>query len=237
MNQHEWVRGCLTYYEEQGLTPEPGGEWQEAHYPAPKGAGNNTIWLMHDHHQVQGLLQSEEYGRQCFYNYETLNFLKEGLFVSGWFDLWDLYDKWKGHNGKSQIGKCNSHPNTTEARSRTGKVTVESMLAHPNTISSRSRTVKEMLVHPNTIENQRCEAMNSHPNTREGRVRGGKKSGVTNGPKNVGSMLPYTSDNAKKTNSQRWQCLVTGHINNPGGLTRYQKRRGIDTALRVRLED
>jgi len=34
----------------------------------------------------------------------------------------------------------------------------------------------------------------------------------------------------------RMKCLVTGHISNPGGLTNYQKARGIDTSLRERVE-
>jgi hypothetical protein len=42
---------------------------------------------------------------------------------------------------------------------------------------------------------------------------------------------------SKKTNAQRWQCLVTGHISAPGGLARYQKARNIDTSLRTRRAD
>jgi hypothetical protein len=41
---------------------------------------------------------------------------------------------------------------------------------------------------------------------------------------------------SKNTNFQRWKCLVTGHISNPGGLTTYQKKRGIDTSQRIRVE-
>jgi hypothetical protein len=42
--------------------------------------------------------------------------------------------------------------------------------------------------------------------------------------------------NAKTTNSQRWQCLVTGFVSNPGHLSRYQRGRGIDTSMRIRVE-
>jgi hypothetical protein len=37
------------------------------------------------------------------------------------------------------------------------------------------------------------------------------------------------------TSSQRWQCLVTDHISTPAGLSNYQRARGIDTKLRVKL--
>ena len=42
--------------------------------------------------------------------------------------------------------------------------------------------------------------------------------------------------NGKKSTSQRWQCLKTGHISNAGSLSNYQNARGIDTSLRVRIE-
>jgi len=40
---------------------------------------------------------------------------------------------------------------------------------------------------------------------------------------------------AKKVNSQKWICLETGYISNPGALTNYQKARGIDTTKRKRI--
>jgi len=42
-------------------------------------------------------------------------------------------------------------------------------------------------------------------------------------------------DAVKKSNSQKWLCLETGHISTPTGLTKHQKNRGIDTTKRVRI--
>jgi hypothetical protein len=39
----------------------------------------------------------------------------------------------------------------------------------------------------------------------------------------------------KTTSSQRWECLETGFITNAGNLTKYQKKRGIDTSKRKRI--
>jgi hypothetical protein len=39
----------------------------------------------------------------------------------------------------------------------------------------------------------------------------------------------------KKVASQRWMCLETGFITNAGNLTKYQRKRGIDTSKRVRI--
>ena len=51
-------------------------------------------------------------------------------------------------------------------------------------------------------------------------VKGGSKGGK------VGSA---------NTNSQKYKCLVTGKISTPGPLTRWQRKRNIDTSLRVRV--
>jgi hypothetical protein len=40
---------------------------------------------------------------------------------------------------------------------------------------------------------------------------------------------------SKKTNAQKWKCLETGFITNPGNLTKYQRKRGIDTSKRVKI--
>ena len=40
-----------------------------------------------------------------------------------------------------------------------------------------------------------------------------------------------------KSSSQKFQCTVTGFINNAGGLARYQKARGIDTSKRKKLSE
>ena len=54
--------------------------------------------------------------------------------------------------------------------------------------------------------------------------KGGEKGGKISG-----------KISSKITNAQQWQCLITGHISNPGGLSTYQKARGIDTSLRERV--
>ena len=46
---------------------------------------------------------------------------------------------------------------------------------------------------------------------------------------------PIRSEAGKKTCSQKWQCTVTGYITNPGNLSKYQKKRGIDTKNRKRV--
>lgn len=40
---------------------------------------------------------------------------------------------------------------------------------------------------------------------------------------------------AKITNFQKWECTETGYVANPGNLSKYQKRNGIDTSKRRRI--
>lgn len=77
----------------------------------------------------------------------------------------------------------------------------------------------------------------------EQRVENGKKYGSIGGniSKELGlGICGLTTEErreiARKTNSQKWQCLETGYISTPSGLTRYQRNRGIDTSKRIRLE-
>ena len=41
--------------------------------------------------------------------------------------------------------------------------------------------------------------------------------------------------NGKTTGLQKWKCLETGFITNPGNLSKYQRARGIDTSKRMRI--
>lgn len=71
------------------------------------------------------------------------------------------------------------------------------------------------------------------------KIENGKKSGIKHKENKTGvcGISPEKhSRRMVKTNSQKWRCTKTGHISNAGGLSRYQKSKGIDTALRERLE-
>jgi hypothetical protein len=63
-----------------------------------------------------------------------------------------------------------------------------------------------------------------HGRSAEQRAEDGRKAGKIGGKKG-----------SKTTNSQKWVCLETGHISTPAGLSNWQKARGIDTSMRVKL--
>lgn len=111
LNQHTFVAQCLERYKEEGAHPGDGDQWDWAHYPAPKGLGDQQIRLRHSDHQIQGLLQSVEYNQRCFFVGDAKRFLLNSPFIEEWFDLWDIYERFKGtslaefHSEKDEEGK------------------------------------------------------------------------------------------------------------------------------------
>jgi len=240
MNQHDFVKECLAFYEDGGWSPEK--RWEEAHYPAPKGKGDATIWMLHDHHQVQGLWQSKEYDQCCFFAGDAKRFLTEGPFVSGWFELWDIYDKYSGENGRkaAELGVGIHAPGM---QSKGGTKAVElGVGAHAPGMRSKGgkksgRKAAELGVGIHAPEMRGVGGKKSaelgvgfHA---PGMASKGGKKGGRKGNKNQPREAKVKG--AKTTNSQKWMCLDTGHISNSGGLSNWQKARGIDTSMRVRL--
>lgn len=132
LNQHDFVRQCLERYAADGSHPGDGDKWDDAHYPAPKGIGHQKIKLKHWDHQVQGLLQSEEYGRVCFFAGDAKRFLDSGPFVEGWFELYEIFAKYAAVNAeqtnkkltfeqRSEVMRRVHASRTTEERAKLAK--------------------------------------------------------------------------------------------------------------------
>ena len=74
--------------------------FEDAHHPLPRDMGDATIKLHPLDHAIQGIFQSEDVGRKCFWVPDTLKALNApNYFPLGWFDAWDLFDKWKKTGG------------------------------------------------------------------------------------------------------------------------------------------
>jgi len=84
---------CRAYYDEQGLiVDETNGEF--AHCPLPKGMGDKGYYLLHEHHQQQGLLQSRDVGRRCFWSGDAKRWLESlDYFPNNFFELWDIFEE------------------------------------------------------------------------------------------------------------------------------------------------
>jgi hypothetical protein len=104
---------CRAYYEEQGLiVDEKNGQF--AHCPYPQGMGETGYYLLWEHHQQQGLLQSKDVGKTCFFSGDTKKWLLEcDPLPDNFFELWDIFDFFMGERG-SVLGKDQGQKNVLE---------------------------------------------------------------------------------------------------------------------------
>ena len=68
-------------------------------------------------------------------------------------------------------------------------------------------------------------------NTSKGGKIGGNKA-----HKNKTGIHALSKEDRQKIGRQKWKCLVTGYISNAPGLSNYQRKRSIDTSLRIKIE-
>lgn len=87
------------------------------------------------------------------------------------------------------------------------------------------------------------EGKGAHALTPEEKIKFGRKGGIKGGQKayeegkGMFSLTPEERKEInKKINSQKWKCTVTGYVTNAGALSLYQKKRGIDTSNRIRIQ-
>ena len=136
-----------------------------------------------------------------------------------------------GGNKTYELG-VGVHGRSKEKMSEDGKI--GGKITYENKIGIHGRTKEEM------IENGRkCGYMTYElgialfGRTEEKISEDARKGGK------IGGKLGSKEDKskaAKKANSQRWICLETGYVSNAGGLSNYQRARGIDTSKRKRIE-
>jgi hypothetical protein len=236
MNQHDFIKGCLLYYEEEGINPgnPDEGVWQDAHYPAPNPEGSATIPLLFDHHQIQGLLQSEEYNRVCFWLGDAKKFLTLGPFVAGWFELWDIYDKWSSESGrtmnnslhlKDDSGRSQHNVKLHSEKSCEGK-SLQAIKMAEASHSDRDAEGKSI----------RMLKINSKKNEEGKSIVAVKGAEVSNTLKNENGKSVNATKGAKEQHKLRYLCLKTGFVSSPCGLSSYQRARGIDTNLREKVK-
>jgi hypothetical protein len=94
LSNEVFARACRAYYEEQGfIVDHTNGEF--AHCPQPERYGSSGYYLLWEHHQHQGLLQSQDIGECCFFAGDAKKWLLEcNYFPSDFFTLWDIYEKY-----------------------------------------------------------------------------------------------------------------------------------------------
>lgn len=176
-------------------------------------------------------------------------------------DLESPCDCWHGANsyGKSRarksllrfLGLQGEHTKRTECchlcpnHSKAGSVCSNPLHLYLGTPSENHKDIPEE-VRQNSY--RRRGQVGGRSRTPEGMSKAGRIGGKIGGqvlveqqkglfnPENRDKVIEGCREGGRRgcatINAQRWRCLVTGHISNSGGLSTYQKARGIDTSLR-----
>ena len=126
---------------------------------------------------------------------------------------------------RSEIVRKIQASRTPEQRSEISRKGIESMT--PEQRSERSRKANAKLTSEQRSEIARKRQASRTP---EQRSEAGRKSYANKTPE-------QRSEASRKASSQMFQCTVTGYITNSGGLSMYQKARGIDTSKRKKLSE
>ena len=137
----------------------------------------------------------------------------------------------KGGRRVYELG-VGAHGRTKEKMSEDGKR--GGRITYENKIGIHGRTKEEMTENGRKCGYRTYElGIGIHGQSKEQMTENGRKGGK------IGGKLGSKEDKskaAKKANSQRWICLETGYVSNAGGLSNYQRVRGIDTSKRKRME-
>ena len=111
---------CLARYAKEGLVVDSSnGQFAHCPYPKPreqkyKLPDDLGYWLTFFDHQHQGLLQSVDVGRKCYFAPDVKLYLD--TYPPNYFELYDIYDKFNLHTGEakknmSKVKSGEKHPN------------------------------------------------------------------------------------------------------------------------------
>jgi hypothetical protein len=164
------------------------------------------------------------------------------------FANWQLWGKeedklaWKGlagYIGKEEIiherSRLGGRIAGTAKWWTNGEEEVKSHACPAGWCSGRSNIIKSNLSIKRAGKRDSDETKEKKSLTAKGRAKSQSHKENISKTHNTPEMIALHSKQAEKINRQKWMCLKTGKVSSPGPLTRYQRSRGIDTSLRVRV--
>jgi hypothetical protein len=241
---------CREWYAEQGLiVDENNGEF--AHSPLTRKECDTGYYLLHGHHQHQGLLQSRDLGKCCFFLYDTLTWLKNcNYFPENYFDLWDIYDKYSSEHGREHGGKAGKKTHEKKDEDGKSKNAVKNgkkiMEEKDEDGKSKHAVVMGKKTHEKRGENGKSlHNVKLHEEKDElGRSLIGLKSAEkVHKEKNENGKSKHAvrmgqkggKKGARNTNSQVWESSIDGYQNNAGAVALHNRANGWDPNARVRV--
>jgi hypothetical protein len=233
---------CRAHYEEQGLiVDETNGEF--AHCPYPQGMGDSGYYLLHGHHQHQGILQSKDVGKCCFFVGHAKRWLREcDYFPDDYFELWSIYDQYSGENGrkvsssfmleKVGIFDPSFEEKIQKVRVRTGKLAVvnKTGIHNPDNKNIVLEASKYALENSVGIYDPLNEDKVQENRKRNGENAFTNKTGVFSE-----EYQEKHVEVGRQSGSQRWVSTVDGYESNAPRVASHNRRNGWDPNARVRI--
>jgi hypothetical protein len=225
---------CLQRYAESGdIVDASNGEF--AHCPLPKGMGDTGYYLLHQDHQCQGLLQSRDVGRCCFFPGHAKKWLMElDWFPDDYFKLWDIYEKYfkmqcreAGKKGAEKIHAEKNEEGKSVVAVKAGKKAAEKLNAEKDELGRSVNSMRNLeKLHNEKDENGKsvnaikgCEKMHAEKNE-EGKSVVAVKAGTRG---------------AKTFHAQVWESTIDGFRSHAAAVANYNRARGWDPTARIRI--
>ena len=204
----QFALACRAWYEEQGLVvDETNGEF--AHCPQPERYGDGGYYLLHEHHQQQGLIQSKDVGECCFFLGHAKQWLENlTYFPDDYFELWNIYDEYS----KKQAGEAGK---TAHAEKNEGGKSKHAIKA--------AKTANEVIHREKDHQGRSLHALRTLSHVHDEKNENGK------------SVLSVM--NARVMNSQVWMSTFDGFRGNAGNVSQHNRRNGWDPKAKVKVSD
>lgn len=246
---------CRAYYDEIGLiVDETNGEF--AHSPLTRKECNTGYYLLHGHHQHQGLLQSKDLDKCCFFSGHAKKWLEElDYFPDNYFELWEIYEKYAStlsrdnakrmHEEKDELGRSVAAMKCHSERDELGRSVMSVKGANalyaamtPEQRSEKARKAVKALNESLTPEERSrngskgAEAVNSSLSLEERSERSRKiNESMTREQK-----MERGSKGGKTSNKQVWKSTIDGFEGRACNVAYHNKANGWDPAARVRIK-
>jgi hypothetical protein len=258
----EFALACRAYYDKIGLSVDAtNGEF--AHSPLTKKECDTGYYLLHGHHQHQGLLQSKDLGKCCFFVGDVKRWL-EGLdcLPENYFELWDIYEQYSGDNGRRVMERLHKEKDengkslvavemgkkTHGAKDENGKSLHNLNLHKEKDENGKSLAAVRLneKIHKEKDENGKSlhaveAGKRGAEKTNEAKDENGKSLIAVKGAmktheaKDENGKSLHAVKGSKKANAQVWESTIDGFRSNAGNVARHNRANGWDPNARTRV--
>ncbi len=234
-----------------------------AHCPYPEGMGDSGYYLLHSHHQHQGLLQSKDVDECCFFKGHAKRWLREcDYFPENYFELWDIYEKYASKQSKKIAEKLHEQKDSL-GRSVHAVQSFEKVHLNKDSLGRSVHAVKasekaqQVLSREDRIINGIKGAEKSHSERDEsGKSVLGVKNGerlhknkdengksvnalrgnaVAHADKDENGKSVLGVKNGRRMHAEVWESTIDSFQGNAGNVAQHNRRNGWDPDARVKI--